>query len=266
MSGYRKLLEEWELVESETGIEGVQAYIEETAGTDTLPAIGDAFDGSNLNVLARRIRQKYTHFEAGVKKKKFVISYSSRPGSSEIITPDEDNRRYTGGGEILTIDEPLNWKWNGDNSAIDQPMFLSNVMGTFTRQRILTSDAAKETWIDEVFAEQAGTINTTAFEGHRIGSVLFTGFSGGTQFDENGDKTWVYDLEFSYRIIRSPAKEKDDGGQKFAVDYNGAAIKQDDWLFLWRDTGSAAGGGAWDKPKDGDGNFLYAKTELEDLF
>ena len=264
MAGYKELVEEWRLDEGDSSITGTRAFYKYSGGTASLPSIGDSFSTTYQNCILRNIN--HTKFfpdpdDRSEWIEKLVCNYSTQPLRSETISPDEEERRYRLGTEVITIDEPSNWKWSLKGSKCDQPLYVSNVVGSYTRQKLLTSDAAKETWLRDVVEGLSGTINAAAYEGHRIGSLLFEGVSGGTQYDENGDKVWLFEVTFTYRLIRG-GPGSFDGSLWYVHDYNGAKITQDDWLYLWNRNASASGEGAWDKPVDEDGNGLYQKTNF----
>ena len=256
MAGYRQLRKDYDLEVTEDGVTGQRGYIQETGGADTLPSIGDAFDGTYTNSLARKIRARNYHQESGTDKLIYIVSYSTQSPSPIPQQPDDDERRYQFGGEIMSLDDPSQaaapvWEWDSDSADVTQPMFLTNIIGTITRTKRFASDAAKSTFFTTnasgYFQFHIGTINTVAFEDMRIGSVLFSGISGGTEYDSAGDRLWAFELEFTYRFIRDEA----------------VAITQDDWLYLWRKGEDAK----WDKPKSKTGaKFLYAKTDLTALF
>ena len=265
MPGWVSQRAEWEFVETSSSIEGTKAFMEIATGTDDLPDIGDAWSTSFPNVRLRSRRRKKVHVESGVDKEKVVCRFSTRAATSGVISPDEEERRFQLGAEVLSIDTPSNWKWSLANNALTQPVFLSNIIGSFTRQRILSSDATKAQFIKEKLLIQAGTINSQAFEDFPKGSVLFDGVTGGTQSDESGEITWVFDLNFSWRIIRGGATVLGTNGNLFPMAYDGNAIEDDYWLWTWNENASASGQGFWDKPT-GDGAFLYSKTDFGDLF
>jgi len=281
MAGYKEIVEDWELVEEDSRIEGTRSFYPHSSGTASLPAVGDQWDSSNRNLLCRK-RRRVKFFpdvsDRSEWSEKIMCFFSTSAIDAEVRDPDIDQRRFMLGAEIMSIDDPENWYWwQSDALAtktdkVKQPLSLSNIMGSFTRQRILTSESAKDKWISDKLIAYGGTINDREFEGFRIGSVLFNGVSGGTQADLDGDQVWVFDCEFLYRIIRAGGKytQIDGKGPFYPADYNGSAIVKDDWLYVWRKDASASGQGAWDKPIDkntqADGNFIYKKTDLSQIF
>jgi len=282
LSGYKELVEDYRLIETSDKTTGTRAYYKDSSGTARLPLVGDEWSSTKRNVLCRR--RSHTKFfpdpnDRSTWIEKIVCEFSSSPLGAETrdTAPDAvENRRFQLGAEIQSIDEPSNWYWwenagvTPKTDKVDQPMFLSNVMGTFTRQRVLTSDSQKDKWVQEKLEGQAGTINDREWEGFRRGSVLFNGISGGTQVDVDGNRVWVFECEFTFRIIRSGGEFVTENGKKYPADYSGAAIKEYDWLYVWRKNASSSGKGAWDRPYDditqGDGDFLYAESDLENIF
>lgn len=253
MPGFKELVEDFDLIEEGHRVEGTRSFYKATGGSASLPVLGDAFSGDFPQSIARKIR--HVKFfpdpdDRSVYIEKQTISYSSNPTGDRIIFPDLELRRFQMGGEIIAVEDPKNWEWDTDNAKVDQPMFISNIMGSFTRQVVFGSDGQKDSWIANKMIPTAGTINSGTFEAFRAGSVLFSGVSGGNQSDQFGNRSWVFDLEFTYRIIRDET----------------VAIIGDDWLFLWRKDFSGLLEGRWDKPKDKEGRFLYQKKNLNQLF
>ena len=253
MAGYKEIVEDREFIVTKEKQEGTKSFYKQAAGTSDLPALDDPWSTAYKNCILRKI--KYTPFfpdpanRALWIDKLFCIFSSSADSGNDNNSQsyDPDGRKFNLGAEVMGVESPTGWTWE-DTGSVAQPLFKSNIMGTFTIQRLLTSDSAKNTWIAQRLLTHAGTINDRTFEGWTIGSVLFSGLSGGTQYDENGDRTWLFDLEFTYRIIRDEA----------------SAIVGDDWLYIWRkDNGT--GEPKWDKPKDVNNKYLYEKTDLSML-
>lgn len=268
MSGYKELVESWDLVESKTGVVGKRAFYKSATGTASLPELDDSFSTNYQSCICRNIRHT-KFFPDPTDRSEWVelleCDYNTNTGSTEDKEFDEEERRYSGGTEVISVENPDNWQWKLKGSALKQPLYLTNVIGSFTAQRKLTSDAAKETWLQDRFEAQVGTINQAKFDGHRIGSVLWDTISGGTQYDENGDKFWLFELVFSYRLIRSGPKV-DVGGKPFPIDFLGNAITENDWWYAWNKNASAAGTGAWDIPTDADGAEMYSKSDFTLIF
>jgi len=258
MSGYRELREGYFWEKTATGVTGQRVYIEHPDGTDDLPEIGTTeLSGDFSNCLCRKLRGgKYWYDRThGLDREKITASFATvevNVAGTRIF--DEDSRRYDLGGEILSIpNASKGWTWALQGTAVNQPLSLSNVMGTLTIQKKITSDATKATYI-ALCEERAGTINAAEFEDHRAGSVLFNGIAGGTQYDEEGDKYWLFDLTFTFRIIRAM------GG----TDYANNPITENDWLYVWNKDVSGSQGG-WDKPQLGNNEYLYDTSNFNEL-
>jgi hypothetical protein len=261
MAGYVELREGRKVVETDQGVECEQSFVEKTGGADSLPAIGDAFSVTTPAALSfansvcksRDFSYFWYDHAAAAHKQKIICRFSTRSGAS--LIPDSGARRYSLGGEVLTIpNNPTSpgegWIWALGGEKVKQPIYQSNIMGSFTAQKELASDSAKATWMATVEG-LAGKINTSAMEGHRVGSVLFSGVSGGTQQDETGGTIWLFECEFTFRIING-------------LDVDGNAVTQDDWLYLI--DRNAGGAGRWDKPQEAtSGRFLYEKANLSSL-
>jgi len=259
MADYVELWQERNLEITQTGITGTRAFVNITGGSENLPAIGAGWAVTKpssqtfSNCKCRRLSYAMYWYDrdASLYRQKIIAHYSTRTrsGGAGYIVPDADERRFQMGGEVISVDDPsANWVW-ASGPAVTQPIFISTPMGSFTIQKQLGSDASKKTWIQGPVLARIGTINSVEFEDFRIGSVLFSGLSGGTQQDEDGDKIWVFELEFNWRLIRDAT----------------GTITSNDWLYLWNQDASGAGTGKWDIPIDANGNMLYVSTALAAL-
>lgn len=260
---FTELIEDYKGKESEAGFEGIRSFYADNNGTDTLPVIGTTpFDSAHPEAICRGRDFDIFYPDPDDRSKwlkKYVCEFATKPRDGDVRHPNLEERRFQLGGEIIAIDEPSGWTWDLASENVTQPLFLSNLMGSFTRQMRINSDGGMENWITNRLEVQAGTINDQKFEGFREGAVLFSGVSGGTQNDENGAKFWLFDLEFTFRIVRA-------GG---GLDYDKALIVKDDWLYLWNKDGGGGSNGVWDRPKFSDGTvtkFLYDKTNFNNLF
>lgn len=256
---YKELWGDYDLQREQSIITGVRAFVKHPNGTQLLPDIGDRFSLDYRSCKCRKIKHvklapDRTQALEGKESdwlEKIVCSYSTQAYDPKGEF-DENQRRFQMGGEITTIDNPTNWVWASapGTVAVAQPIYKSNVMGSFTRQIRFGSTASKNKWIQGKATDALGTINHAEFEGFRIGAVLWSGVSGGNSYDADGNEQWIFDCEFSYRIIRDET----------------VAITQDDWLYIWRKDLSDAGNGKWDKPQDANGKFLFAKRNFPAIF
>lgn len=269
MAGYKEIVEDYRFELTTNSQSGSRSFYKQADGTASLPELGDEFNSTYKECLARRIVAKKFFPDPDDRTKwieKNDVEYTTR-GNSDVLVIDPDERRYQLGTEVITVDTPPNWKWELKKDDLTQPLYLTNIVGSFTRQRELNSTSAKESWLTDKVEGLSGCINDAKFEGHRIGSVLFDGVSGGTQYDKDGTLVWVFEMQFTYRLIRSgPSSAPDKKGNVYPINYNGVNIIKDDWLYLWNKKASASGHGAWDKPIDLDDRFLYSKVNFNDLF
>ena len=252
MPGYVEQRDEWNFQENEAGLSGTRVFIEKTGGTGDLPAIADPFDADPTHIycVARNISSTLYGVESGVNKKRLVVSYSSRgPGGEPTFMFDAQQRNFQAGAEAVSIPpftgSVANWRWTAgvvDIKNID--IFKIVPSGTFSIGIKLTGDAAKNTWFTEKFLPLVGKINSASvqhptFENFREGSVYFSGCSGGAQYDKYGNREWVLDCQFAWKLIQSPI------------------VTKDDWLYLMRPETQS-----WDKPVDLAGKNLYEKADF----
>jgi hypothetical protein len=259
MGGYQELREDFEWEQTVSGISGTRAFVEKTGGADSLPEIGDGhdFDQSFSNVTCKSLKAKISYWDSGAggaDKLKIIASYATPdPDDPDEQSDDEleEQRRYTSGAEIISIPSGKDrWKWATDGAVADIPISIVVGLNTFSISRVFDSDGAKNAWLSKSEKAQ-GTINAVTFEGHRKGSVMYMGTDGGTEYDNDGEKRWVFTLQFAYRNINDPDKE----------------LTQDDWLYVWRPDDEGEDGGKWDKPitKETVGKGLYKHTVFNTL-
>lgn len=260
MAGYKEFWDDYDLNVENSAVTGTRAFVKVAGGPASLPKIGDPFNSDYKNCKLKKLKYvklcpdrelgSFANKESDWKEK-ITCTYSTN-ANNPTAEYDENQRRFQMGGEILTIDNPTNWVWASAPGTVSvaQPIFISNVMGSFTRQIQFGSTSSKDKWINGKATDALGTINHAKFEGFRIGSVLWSGVSGGNSYDSQGREQWIFDCEFSYRVIRDET----------------AAITQDDWLYIWRKDLSDAGNGKWDKPIDADSKGLYAKRNFPAIF
>ena len=253
MANYIELWQERRLEITETGITGTRAFVYVTGGSENLPSIGASWAVTKpssqtfSNCKCRRLSYAMYWYDrdAGVDRQKIVAYYATqnKAGGAGYILPDEDERRFQAGGQTLAIADPsANWTWLSDSAGVTQDIYISTALGSFTIQKKLTSDSSKKTWQQGPMLTNIGRINASEFEDFRQGSVLFDSVSGGTQQDEDGDKIWVFELAFNWRLIRDTT----------------GTVFNDDWQYIWRENASGSGDGKWDRPLDGNAEQLYA--------
>lgn len=265
MAGYKELRDQWKYTEVEVGMNGTRAFIVDASGPDSLPIIGDAFDAvSAPYCLCRSIDTQYYGVTNGINQKKYTCNYSTQAfgGQTPVYNVDTEQRSFQAGCEAVSLPAPSRsknvdfpwWNWRSDGTAakdLDISMLIPS--GTFTRSIKLVGDGAKDRWFTNKFLAHVGKTNKAAFENFRKGSVYFTGANGGAQYDKFGNRTWVMECQFAWKLIRGNT-------------WNGAnfiAITEDDWNYVARPTltqamvGQAKTAVAWDRPEQGQGSGLY---------
>lgn len=233
---------------TETGITGQRTFLESTNGAvTTLPAIGDAMkDPDDNDVSACQLRSIRTVFHDGHgSSRKLVFSYSTAAGASaggSRVPRNAADRQFYGGSEVISVDG-VGFEWYGTTDTVSTPVFKRLATGSFTVPKIGMDATAKGTWFTSHFIDKVGCINSVAFEGFRIGSVLFDSISGGNATDDSGAEVWNFTCNFLWRLIK-------DG-----------SITQDDWQYILD-----ADTGLWKKPKDSAGNLLYQTKAFAAMF
>ena len=233
----------------ESSISGKEVYRRDDAHADAvvfggMPVVGTTqmLNETGSAVTGCRCRTKDVKFlEGDMGTVEYTFSFSTKSGSgSSPDSTDVDSRRFDLAGEIHQVENPssVGWTWpNGD--PIEQPLFLRIVTGKFTIPKRV-ANAAKNNFIGSVIPF-AGRINLGTFEGFADGQVLFTGLSGNDETNSDGNREWVFTLQFEFRVI--PA----------------LLNPGNDWNHLWRKTGS------WSTPKDANGKFLYEAKDMSEL-
>jgi len=250
-------------------VTGKETYIrhDDAAGAvpfASLPIINSTVftdpDGSAAsNCLCQRILGKFIGKDPNTLRYEFEFTTDGTAGSSGAagqpgsdVNTDPDTRRYTMGGESVTIDSPEEngWWWTiAPQNPIRQPISKVVVTGSFTIPRGPLT-AAQNTTFFGVAIGLVGKINTAVFDGFAKGVVLFEGIDGGTVYND-GVLNYQYNMNFSFRIINDP-------------DAAGAAITEDHWNYLWREDSSG-----WDRPAaspgGGAGDYLYQSGDFSTL-
>lgn len=240
-------------------VSGTRTFIVDSGGgIASLPVRGTSLMPNEFGVdipgcLARQIR---VQFDGDDRDPQYVVVYDTRSqfgvSGAMGITNDEANRSFDVQPELMSIDsEAGGWTWDLQAAPIDAgiAIFKRSVLQDFSMAKAGLSTTAKNTLLTKI-RQQAGTINASAFEGFAVGQVYFNGSRGGNYKDQSGVERWNIELLFTARLLTD---EKD---------YAGAAITQDDWLYLYIDQEGAAGD--FDKPKRGSA-YLYRKTDFSSL-
>jgi len=161
----------------------------------------------------------------------------------------DDARAYTGESEILSITNPgSGWQWaDGANEDVKIPIFKIIGGATFSITRSDISPAAWASFKTNKLEAQLTTINNAAFEGHRLGSVLFESYSANDYYNENGAQRFTYTLHFRVRNI--------------VDDFSN--VTQDDWNYIWDENVNP---GKFRKPETKTNqDKLYKRTDFTQL-
>lgn len=265
---YKEFWSPWNLVEAETGMTGRREFYEDPDGTITLPAVNDAWSAEYPNLrCTTRTRSKYAPNRSDRTKwvEKVVCDYTV--GDQPQFSRNTEDRKFDASIEMETtpnLQDDAAMKWNADNAPVDDCTVIHNVTGTFTRIVTFGSDASKKKWVQTVLRKQLGTINNKEFEDFAEGQVLWESISGGTQYDSLGNRTWVFECHFAFKILRGGIV----GGNGLAFDVANAEIEKDDWLYQWRRYSTGANIGRWDKIVTGATKIpvKFAKTDFSLIF
>ena len=243
----------YRLEEDAKGIRGIRVFTQDASGdVATLPIVltdlmPDEAGSGIPNCLARR---KVTTYQGNIPV--VTVQYNTSDGISISgginVSDNPDSRTFDTTTEIVHMDSPTQgWNWDGGTDVVDTPMGKLIVLSRFTIPIAGLTTAQKNTFRTSVLS-QAGTINDAAFEGFAIGQVRFDGIRGGDRYDESGDQTWAFELEFTAKIIN---------------DTHASTPSQDHWNYEWRSSQSAANTG-WYKPELGASKWLYKASTFGD--
>ena len=203
-------------------ITGKEVYIrhDDAAGGiayASLPLVGTTpiLDPSGSAVGTCLCRSRRATYEGGdVNSVKWEFTYATGKNSppSDNIEEDKAARRYDLGTQTTAIDKAN----PSEVGPRNQRVVKLNAAGTFS---IPTGDMAgtrKDSFITLV-ESMAGKINHSAFEGHRQGSVMFEGVSGGTKYNSNGQLRWLFEMRFTFKILQGAINT---GGNVASMDWN----------------------------------------------
>lgn len=230
----------------EDGQRGQAAFVNDSTGTHSLPALGAGFNYFGTNAATCTLRRiKMVYLERDSTRVKYLCQYAS-PESSKgggASQKDIQDRRWEFGGDMQTIPKPTGWKWTtGTDLPIGNIPIARRVLTiNYSRPTPLMSSAENTTFIGKLIAV-SGKVNSDDFEGWGVGNVLCNGASGGTVRDEHGHVKYRYDVSFSVRSL--PGVDSGANG----------------WQHVMREDG------VWDKPKDSGGANLYGTASFEGLF
>jgi len=224
MAGYKELRNEYNIVETTTTTTGKKAFIEDTTGTASLPALDDAFSVAYPNCTAQSISAVLYHIrtdQIGCAKDglKYVVSYSTKQLVS--ATPsrpdptDPEQIQCTAGLEMQSIDVPNPDTWFFQNvigvqlnpsAPLAQPLTLTNPLGTISKTIEKATGATFTAYFAAQILPKLGKINAAAFTPvpdltFEIGTCLFNSWSGSLILDKDGEKVWQVTLNFTYKIL-----------------------------------------------------------------
>jgi hypothetical protein len=257
---FKEIISKYGYTTDETGrISGSRHFVTDAAGPiSALPVRGTSTmpneAGAGMSgVLARRIRVLRDPEDRDFQ---YAVDYDSQPQTSPSpasgLTTDPASRSFEASAEIFSVaSTPGAWEWSVNGGPVEEglPLYKRAVLQNFSATRHGLTTAQKDALLGTI-RDRAGSVNSAAFEGFAIGQVLFNGARGGDYTDESGVRKWSLELSFTARMLTGE------------LDAGGAAITQDDWLYLY----SEAQGG-FDKPQNvgGTNGFLYRKTSFSEL-
>lgn len=252
---YKELIHKYEYSTDELGrVTGRRHFIEDSDGAIlSLPVRGTSLmpDKEGTDITGCVCRQIKVVYNSNDKDPQYVALYSSQASGANGalgITNDEDSRTFDISAELLSLDGAGGgWKWEAQNEAIQEGVGLHKriVLQNFTLAHTGLTTAEKNTLLG-VIRDQAGTVNSAAFEGFAAGQVFFEGARGGDYINESGSRRWNLELSFVARLL-----EDEDA-------YTGT-ISGDDWQYLMNPLTAA-----FDKPKLGS-RYLYRETNFANL-
>lgn len=250
---YKEAYDEYDLNETEDGVQGQRVFVQDPAGTVTnLPIVGQSLmvDHDDVSISACLCRQRRTRIQQGGIPH-IICSYSTKESSIEYsgsaISRDTGTRTYEGHAEQVPLAEPFaaGFQWDSGN-GVEQAFAKQVPVTTFTRPIHGLTELEAEA-LNGTLEGYLGTINSAEFEGHRIGSVYFGTYYGGSYRDEDGDLRFAFNLQFTKRLINDEL----------------GTVTQDDWLY---EINQATG--EWEKVKNvaGTPKYRYKKADFAAIF
>jgi len=278
MGGYKQLKQKYEYDENNDQHTGTQVYLKVTGGPDDLPELGDPFSAAHIQTIVTNIKEElygYDESDGCDNGYIYTISYEG-PSASGSYTPlakeDDDQRTFSAGGEVISIDNPENyagkWYWTptpteaqiGEaNGKVIQKIYKTNVVGSFGRT-VKVSEANFVNYITNNLFPNLGKINSSTFEsgGYGLfsrGTCLLNSASGSMAKNNRGKNEWVLNLSFSYKFIPE------------------LGMVDDTWQYSWRtDTSGDFSEGAFQVPIKKISDFplyegmMYTYADLNDVY
>jgi len=221
---YLEQIQDYKLVETTNGQEGVRSFVEDASGTTaTLPTLGSLFDASSSHSWLRARRIEKTVF-GKPNVYKYTVFYTTPNGSATqnptddtivIGTKDFDNLQKTMqlGVDVLTVDvDPATdsnpaYKWNTTVNGSDTvKASVSRLIpsGAFIIPQKVTDLAS----FNGTAYPIAGRVNNATFLGFPAETVLFLGHNAHENFENDGSKNWIVEMQFQWKIIGMGASSK----------------------------------------------------------
>lgn len=268
MAGYKELREGYSFTLSSSGQNGTRIFIDDSAGSDTLPELDDPWSVDYTNCVCTSIQEELYHFESGDCKKKYTCNYTFATGgtSAQVPISDEDNLICSGATEIVAVDANNNWVWHVDETVagtigVQQKVYKNTIRGSMSKT--ITKGTSSYVAYKASIMTKLGKINSVAlteddwYYEWPIGSVLFTSTDERLVYDTTGTKEWQITLNFAYRLIYKAAAP--DTPVNYAWNYiiNNKRTGADDY---------------WQMPARSDGvpnvaqDLLYGITDLNGLW
>jgi hypothetical protein len=243
MSGFKPIIKSCFYEKGQSGNStGEMQFYNDPSGTYAIPTLGAGFAGlgtTDAACLLRRIRIEY--LEGDIAHNKYVCQYSvegdsnnsgDNGGGNNAMKKSTD-RRWTYGGEMQSIAEPVGWKWASSTLSVEGVSIPKAIITVnFQRPTLELNELAVTDFKSKLLA-CAGKINAADFEGWGVGNVLCVGAEGGTFENESGAEKQKFNVGFSVRIIPS--------------------VATDAWQYMMRLDGE------FDKPMIG-AKYMYEKT------
>ena len=240
MSGYRELREGYSLVMATGKTAGTRVFIDKDGGSASLPELGDPFSVSYLACKCATITVTEYHFESEVCKYKYVCTYSTQAnstggGSDPVPATDVDQYVYSGGSEMVSIEDPEDWYWLSQGGATGARysgrMFKNTVRGSVSKT-VTKTKAGFDSYIKTQIYAKIGTINNSNFLNFSIGTVLFSNFDARLVLDSEGLEEWEITLNFAYRILKVGSTANHINSWNYYLNPSKESPGDDDWQLV----------------------------------
>lgn len=262
----------YELIEGQNSVTGKEVFLrdDDYAGATpvaNLPAVGTTamINASGGTIASCLCRAKVTSYPDGdTNHPTITYNYSTMAGANPAGNiQDTTARTVEVGTELVTKSSTgAGWRWKNQpgppSDPATHPLLTEAVHSiipvvSITVPKIMNGGSTVNTWFN-TFLGLVGKVNSAAFTIAVLsqfpkGSVLLSGLSGGTKFNEAGTEKWAFNVHFAARIIPGVTADSATDGYWNMV-YN-------------QNTGS------WDIPQDsssGTGSVrLYANGDIKSV-